>query len=305
MTATVRLVDRLQYAALRVIVALLGLVPFGVASAAGACFGRLGYSPLGIRRKVVDAQLEMAYPELSVTERDAIARAAYENLGRVGLETTVLSTLPAGRVLELFHEPRGWEHVTQALAAGKGLLLVSGHLSNWELGAGFLAARGVPIEAVARRMNNPLVDGYLTRSRQRLGVTVLFDHDAVKRIPRTVREGKAIGLLADQGVKGLAASYVPFFGRLARTPKGPAVFALRFGIPCVLAVVVRETDGRYRMLFEPVPVIDTGDREGDTERIVAAYTAHVERIVRQYPGQYLWHHRRWRRQPDLSNIEPA
>ncbi len=305
MTATVRLVDRLQYAALRVIVALLGLVPFGVASAAGACFGRLGYSPLGIRRKVVDAQLEMAYPELSVTERDAIARAAYENLGRVGLETTVLSTLPAGRVLELFHEPRGWEHVTQALAAGKGLLLVSGHLSNWELGAGFLAARGVPIEAVARRMNNPLVDGYLTRSRQRLGVTVLFDHDAVKRIPRAVREGKAIGLLADQGVKGLAASYVPFFGRLARTPKGPAVFALRFGIPCVLAVVVRETDGRYRMLFEPVPVIDTGDREGDTERIVAAYTAQLERIVRQYPGQYLWHHRRWRRQPDLSNIEPA
>jgi len=294
-----------QYAALRVIVALLGLVPFGVASAAGACFGRLGYSPLGIRRKVVDAQLDMAYPELSATERDAIARAAYENLGRVGLETTVLSTLPAGRVLELFHEPRGWEHVTQALAAGKGLLLVSGHLSNWELGAGFLAARGVPIEAVARRMNNPLVDGYLTRSRQRLGVTVIFDHDAVKRIPRAVREGKAVGLLADQGVKGLAASYVPFFGRLARTPKGPAVFALRFGIPCVLAVVVRETDGRYRMLFEPVPVTDTGDREGDTDRIVAAYTAQLERIVRQYPGQYLWHHRRWRRQPDLSNIEPA
>jgi KDO2-lipid IV(A) lauroyltransferase len=247
----------------------------------------------------------MAYPELSATERDAIARAAYENLGRVGLETTVLSTLPAGRVLELFHEPRGWEHVTQALAAGKGLLLVSGHLSNWELGAGFLAARGVPIEAVARRMNNPLVDGYLTRSRQRLGVTVIFDHDAVKRIPRAVREGKAVGLLADQGVKGLAASYVPFFGRLARTPKGPAVFALRFGIPCVLAVVVRETDGRYRMLFEPVPVTDTGDREGDTDRIVAAYTAQLERIVRQYPGQYLWHHRRWRRQPDLSNIEPA
>jgi KDO2-lipid IV(A) lauroyltransferase len=136
-------------------------------------------------------------------------------------------------------------------------------------------------------------------------VTVIFDHDAVKRIPRAVREGKAVGLLADQGVKGLAASYVPFFGRLARTPKGPAVFALRFGIPCVLAVVVRETDGRYRMLFEPVPVTDTGDREGDTDRIVAAYTAQLERIVRQYPGQYLWHHRRWRRQPDLSNIEPA
>jgi KDO2-lipid IV(A) lauroyltransferase len=301
---TITLTDRVQYGALRVVVALLGLVPFRVASAAGAALGRFGYSPLGIRRTVVDNQLEMAYPELSVAERSAIARAAYENLGRVGLETTVLSKLPPGRVLALFHEPHGWEHVTTALAAGQGLLLVSGHLGNWELGAGFLAARGVPIEAVARRMNNPLVDGYLTRSRQRLGVTVVFDHDAVKRIPRAVREGHAVALLADQGVKGLAASYVPFFGRLARTPKGPAVFALRFGIPCVLAVVVREPDGRYRMIFEPVPVVDTGDREHDVDAIVAAYTAQLEAIVRRYPGQYLWHHRRWRRQPDLSNVEP-
>ncbi len=293
----ITLAHRIQYGALRAVVALLGLMPFRAASAAGARLGRLGYWPLGIRRTVVEQQLAAAYPDLPAGERAAIARDAYENLGRVGLETSVLAKLPPGRVVGLFHEPHGWEHVTAALAAGKGVLLVSGHLGNWELGAAYLAARGVPVEAVARHMNNPLFDDYLARSRRRLGVDVLFDDAAAPRIPRAARAGRAIALLADQDAKGLASTFVPFFGRPARTPKGPAVFARRLGIPCLMALVVREADGRYRMLFEPVPVTDTGDRDADTDAIVAAYTAQLEAVVRRYPGQYLWHHKRWKRQP--------
>jgi KDO2-lipid IV(A) lauroyltransferase len=96
----------------------------------------------------------------------------------------------------------------------------------------------------------------------------------------------------------LSSIFVPFFGRLARTPQGPAVFALRLGVPCVLALVTREPDGLYTLRFEPVPVVDTGDRERDVEAIVAAYTSQLEAWVRKYPGQYLWQHRRWRRRPD-------
>jgi Kdo2-lipid IVA lauroyltransferase/acyltransferase len=293
----VTLADRLQYAALRAMVAVMRLVPFGTASAIGARVGRLGYTPFAIRRRVVDAQLAAAFPDWSADERRAIARESYENLGRVALETTLVSTLPTDRVLALFDPPIGWEHVAGALAAGKGMLLISGHLANWELGAAYLAARGVPIDAVARHMNNPLFDGYLSRSRRRLGVQVLFDHEAAPRIPRSARAGRAVALLADQDAKGLVSTFVPFFGRLARTPKGPAVFALRLGIPAILALVVREPNGQYRMVFEPVPVVDTGDRDADTDRIVAAYTAQLEAVIRRYPGQYLWHHKRWKRRP--------
>jgi Kdo2-lipid IVA lauroyltransferase/acyltransferase len=289
--------DRLQYAALRAVVALVRPLPFATVNAIGGRLGRLGYAPFRIRRGVVEAQLAAALPELDAATRRRIARDAYENLGRIGLETTLLSTLPAERVLDLFDAPQGWEHVEAAQAAGRGMLLISGHLGNWELGAAYLAARGLGVDAVARHMNNPLFDGYLARSRRRLGVTVLFDDEAAPRIPRSVRAGRAVALLADQDAKGLVSTFVPFFGRLARTPKGPAVFALRLGVPAIMALVVREPSGRYRMLFEPVPVTDTGDREADTDRIVAAYTAQLEAVVRRYPGQYLWHHKRWKRRP--------
>ncbi len=297
MSASVTLMDRAQYAALRLLVIVMRLVPFRVAGAVGAVVGRLGYAPFGIRRSVVDAQLAAAFPELDAAARRRIARESYENLGRVAIETTLVSVLPADRVLRLFDAPTGWEHVADALAAGRGLLLISGHLGNWELGAAYLAARGVPIDAVARHMNNPLMDGYVARSRRRLGVTVLFDDVAAPRIPRSVRAGRAVALLADQDAKGLVSTFVPFFGRLARTPKGPAVFALRLGVPAILAMVVREATGQYRMHFEPVPVRDTGDRDRDVDGIVTAYTAQMEAVIRRYPGQYLWHHKRWKRRP--------
>ncbi len=300
MSARATLTDHAQYVALRVLVAGMRLVPFHVAGAVGAWIGRLGYTPFGIRRAVVDTQLAASFPDLDAASRRAIARQSYENLGRVAVETGILSTLPADRVLGLFDEPVGWEHVAAAMEAGRGMLLISGHLGNWELGAAYLAARGVPIDAVARHMNNPLMDGYLARSRRRLGVTVLFDDEAAPRIPRSVRGGRAVALLADQDAKGLVSTFVPFFGRAARTPKGPAVFALRLGVPAILAMVVREASGLYRMYFEPVPVRDTGAREQDTDRIVAAYTAQMEAVIRRYPGQYLWHHKRWKRRPPTA-----
>jgi KDO2-lipid IV(A) lauroyltransferase len=177
------------------------------------------------------------------------------------------------------------------------MLLVSGHIGNWELGGAYIAARGIGIDVVARRMGNPLFDAYVTSTRTQLGMQVVYDNDAVRRIPRATREGRAVALLVDQGVKGLASSYVPFFGRPAKTPRGPAVFALRLGVPTIFAAVLRQPSGRYRFFFEPVPVEDTGDRERDTDAIVAGYTAQLERFVRTAPEQYFWHHRRWKRQP--------
>jgi KDO2-lipid IV(A) lauroyltransferase len=107
-----------------------------------------------------------------------------------------------------------------------------------------------------------------------------------------------VALVADQGVKGMASTYVPFFGRLAKTPRGPGVFALRLGVPLVVGTAIRLPNGKYRALVEPVDVIDTGDREQDVDAVVARYTAVLERWVRTYPEQYLWQHRRWKRRPE-------
>jgi KDO2-lipid IV(A) lauroyltransferase len=297
------LAHRTQYAALRGTVTALERLSWRRAGDVGAVLGLLGYRPLGVRRHVVERQLAAAFPEMPADEVRRIARAAYAHLGRVTTEAAIVPALGRDRVLELFEEPSGWEHVAAAQAAGRGMLLVSGHIGNWELGGAYIAARGVGIDVVARRMGNPLFDSYITSTRTRLGMQVVHDADAVRRIPRATREGRAVALLVDQGVKGLASSYVPFFGRPAKTPRGPAVFALRLGVPTIFAAVIRQPSGRYKFFFEPVVVRDTGDRERDTDAIVAGYTAQLERFVRSAPEQYFWHHRRWKRQP--SDTPPA
>ena len=290
------LAHRAEYAALRGAIAAFRGVGFTAASNIGARIGSLGYRPLGIRRDVVRRHVAAAFPDLAEDEVLRIARASYEHLGRTSVETALLPTFDRARILELFEEVAGWSIIEERLARGKGLILVTGHLGNWELGGAYIAARGMRIEAVARHMANPLFDGYLTRTRERIGMEVVHDEDAVRRVPRHLRSGGGVAFLVDQGVVGLASTWVPFFGRMAKTPRGPAVFALRLGAPIVFGVALRRPNGRFVLTFEPVESRATGDREADVDRIVADYTAVLERWVRRAPEQYFWHHRRWKHQ---------
>lgn len=290
------LTHRAEYLALRSAVAAVERMGFDRASSFGARIARLGYKPFGIRRRVVERQLGAAFPQMPAEEVRRIALAAYGHLGRASIETAVLPSYSQREIIGLFEKVEGWSIVEERLARGKGLIFVGGHLGNWELGGAYIAARGVPIDAVARHMANPLFDGYLTRTRQRIGMTVVHDEEAVRRVPRSLRAGRAVAFLVDQGAIGLASSWVPFFGRFAKTPRGPAVFALRLGAPIVFGVALRLDSGRYRLVFEPVDVAETGDRDRDIEQIVAEYTAVLERWVRVAPEQYFWHHRRWKHQ---------
>jgi KDO2-lipid IV(A) lauroyltransferase len=281
---------------LRGAVAAMERLSFTGAGVVGERIGRLGYAPLNIRREVVERQLAAVFPEKPRDEIERIALAAYGHLGRTSIETAVLPSYTAAQIIDLFEVVEGWSIVEERLARGKGLILVTGHLGNWELGGAYLAARGLPIDAVARHMNNPLFDDYLTQTRQRIGMTVVHDEQAVRRVPRSLRSGRAVAFLVDQGAIGLASTWVPFFGRYAKTPRGPAVFALRLGAPVVFGVALRRPSGRYQLTFEPIDAAETGDRESDVDRIVAEYTSVLERWVRRAPEQYLWHHRRWKHQ---------
>jgi KDO2-lipid IV(A) lauroyltransferase len=287
---------RIQYGALRGVLTVLRGLGLRGASAVGASIGTLGYRPLRIRREVVERQVRAALPELSSGEVDRIARASYANLGRTTTETALLPSYDAERIIALFDTVEGWSIVEERLAREKGLIIVTGHLGNWELGGAYLAARGLPMEAVARHMENPLFDRYLTRTRERIGMAIVHDDEAVRRVPRALRAGHAVAFLIDQGTVGLASTWVPFFGRLAKTPRGPAVFALRLGTPVVFGAALRQPSGHFRLTFEAIDTRSTGDLEADIDRIVAEYTAVLEKWVRRAPEQYFWHHRRWKHQ---------
>ena len=288
---------RAEYWALRGLIRGLGLLEWTRATNAGARLGALGYHPFGIRRHVVERQISAAFPGLEREEVQRLARASFEHLGRVAVETALLPRIGREGVLQLVESVEGWETIERTLALGRGLIFVTGHFGNWELGGAYAAARGVPIDVVVRRMGNPLFDAYLNSTRLRLGMTVVYENEAVRRTTRALKVGRAVAFLADQGLLHLASTFVPFFGRPAKTPRGPAVFALRWNVPVVFGAAVRQPSGRFHLCFEEIPVEDTGDRERDVDRVVARYTQMLERCVRRHPEQYFWQHRRWKRQP--------
>ena len=291
-----RLRHRVEYAAGRAILAVFGVLPFRAARAGGRVLGLLGYW-LGVRRVVVERQVAAAFPGADRQALAGIVRESYSNLGEVVVETASLPRLGPAGILDLVPVTEGFEALRDAHAAGKGVVLITGHFGNYELAAVYLTARGIPVECVVRRLNNPLFDRFVTWSRTKAGMIVVFDHDAVRRAPRAFREGHAMAFVADQGVKGLASIYVPFFGRPAKTPRGAAVFALRYQLPAFFVAMIRRQDGTYRCVVTPLEVADTGDREGDVDAMVRQFTRVLESWVRQYPGRYFWHHRRWKRQP--------
>lgn len=286
-----------EYIALRGVLAVMRRLGIARGGTVGARVAALGYWPLGIRRQIVERQLAIAFPELDAASIERLARAAYEHLGRVAVEAALLPY--HGSVLDLFDDAENWDAVERARASGSGILFVTGHLGNWELAGAYVAARGIPVDAVARNQANPLFDRYLTRTRQRLGMRVVPDERAVAQVPRAIRAGRGVAMLTDQETVGLASTWVPFFGRLAKTPRGPAVFALRLNAPLIFGCALRQPSGRYRMSFEEVPIKRTGDLEADVDRIVAAYTATLERWVRRAPEQYFWHHRHWKYPPPV------
>ena len=294
---------RAEYYSLRAVLKGLEFLPWETACSIGERLGRLGYRPFGIRKDVVEAQIAAAFPEWNRDKVRAVATASYANLGRTSVEAALLPTLGERGVLGLVERVDGWEHLEAALAGGRGALGAAAHHGNWELLGAYLAARDVKVEVAVRGMGNPLFGDYINANRGRLGMTVMRDSEAVRRTARAIRDGRFVAFLSDQGVLGLASSFVPFFGRPAKTPRGFAVFALRLDVPVCFIDALRLPGGKFRVIIEPVVAERTGDREKDVDALVVRYSEILEKWVRQYPEQYFWQHRRWRRQPEGTPVE--
>jgi KDO2-lipid IV(A) lauroyltransferase len=289
--------DRAQYAVLRALAAMLGLLSWRAATNLAGRIGTLFYSPFGIRRRVAEKQIAAAFPEFSSREVKRVARESYRHLGRVAAETALFSRLDGPGILGHMQGIEGLELFLQQRAEGRGAIVLTGHVGNWEIGGAAVAASGVPIDVVVRLMGNPLFDKYLTATRTRLGMTVVRDRDAVRHTARALRDGHVIAFLIDQSGLHLASTFVPFFGRPAKTPRGPAVLALRLAVPIFFGVSIRQPDGRYQMDIREIVTERTGDTDSDVDAILNEYSRLLEHYVREAPEQYFWQHRRWKRQP--------
>jgi KDO2-lipid IV(A) lauroyltransferase len=192
----------------------------------------------------------------------------------------------------------GLKEMEDALAEGKGVVLITGHMGNWEMGGAALAARGIPLDGVAQRQRNPLFDADITRNRERLGMRIIPRGRAPRLALRSLRKGRVTALVADQNARR-SELFVDFFGRKAATARGPAVFALRTGSAIFVGSVLRLEGAlaRYRVAVSRVAFQATGDQDEDVRRLTEIHTQFLERAIREAPEQYFWQHRRWKTRP--------
>lgn len=189
--------------------------------------------------------------------------------------------------------------LTRAVAKGKGVFMLTGHFGNWEL----MSAATVPRlraknAVVVRPADFEPADRLLTALRTRFGTEIIPKRRAMKRLLAARKENKVIGILLDQNVDWYEGVFVPFMGKPACTNKGLALVAAKTGSPVIPMFSFRQSDGRYRIIFEDeVTLKKTGDRIRDTEENTAMFTRIIEKYVRDHPDQWLWFHKRWKTKP--------
>ena len=244
-----------------------------------------------IRRNVTMDNLRNALGgELNERKLEEIARRSYEHIGMTFIELLLAPKL-AGRILSIV-DMSDADAAHRAFMRGCGIVMTTGHFGSWELNGASVVAAGIPVTVVAKSQSNPFVDTLITRYRELFGLRIVNLGAPIKHIVRALREGGAVGLISDQDV-GRKGVYVDFFGRKASTPQGPAQLSLKYNTPLMVIMTVRTRPGRYKSYFREVDVYP-----GDTvESLTQRYTIVMEDVIRLYPEQYFWMHRRWKSSP--------
>jgi len=289
---------RLLYGLYRGLTGLLGVFPERLAEAAATGLARLLYRIPDFRLKDTLAHLELAFPDNPPEWRRRVARASYEHLVREALQ--VLRLYGRGTAeIQRRTTVEGLEPIRRAIEEGRGALALTGHLGNWEIGAASVAARGIPVDVVAHRQTNPLFDRHWIQVRESVGIRTLVNYDAFRLVPRSLAEGRLVALVTDQNQRARGV-FVPFFGRLASTARGPALFALRADVPIFLGAALREPGWppRYRLRFRKIEVPETGDRREIVRELTRRHVTLLEERIRDAPEQYFWMHRRWKTRPE-------
>lgn len=282
----------LEYALALPFLGLIAALPHAAARRLGAALGALAGAVDRRRRRIARENLAAALPELDAAARERVVAACFRHFGAAFCDALSSRRFDGPGICRRVTW-EGFEHLTAAEAVGRGVIVLSAHLGNWEIVPAALGATWGPMAAVGRPVDNPHVDRLVQSLRTRFGNRSLGKRGAVREMFRVLAAGGRLGLLIDQRVRAEEALDVPFFGRPALTSPVVARLALRTGAPVVPVAGYHEPAGRYRIVFEP-PLWPAGD---DDPESTFAFTRRCleasEAVIRRHPEQWLWLHRRW------------
>lgn len=300
MTKHGKLRTYLEYAPARLVLTTLGHLPAPMAYAIGRSMGKLAYLLAGDLRRTGAINLRLAFPEKSEEERAKLLRECFDSLGReLGLFSQMRTR--SREELKQLIEPERWENLEKARAEhGNRLIYYTGHLGAWEMTSLGISILGYPFTFLVRRLDNPLIEQLVNEVRTKFGNKTVDKLSAARSMLKILRSGEqALGLLPDLNTLDDEAIFVDFFGVPAATTFVIAKLAVRTNTPLVgFFAPWSEEKEKYLLIVEP-PILPecTGDEEADVRGVTVEITRRIENQIRNFPGQWLWIHKRWKTRP--------
>jgi len=299
MTMRASLLHRLEFLLLKILEYTLRLLPFRLALRTGAVIGTLCAWVLPVRRRVMRSNLQRAFGSaISEHHLRKLMRQCYRNSAISAVEFIRLRTRSAAQIKQQVLRTEGEEYYHQVGGTRGGYITLTGHLGNWEFMAAYFSAEGLRLSVIAKPIHNPYVNDYVHQIRREKGCEVISTEEGMKKIVSRLKAGKVVAFLADQDARKTGI-FVEFFGSTASTHTGPALFMTRLRVPILPMFDIRVGLDKHVIIFRP-PIYppQEADKAEAIRLVTEQHVRILEEMVRQYPEQYFWYHRRWKTQPD-------
>ncbi len=287
----------LEFAVAASLLKFLGGIPHPMARGVCGILARLSYRLWPRLRRVGLFNLRLAFPDRPEHEHRRILLGLFQNFGRMLADFAHFPRWNRGNIERLIVYD-GYENFARAEEQGKGVMFLTAHFGNWELGSFAHGVYGHPCSFIVRELDNPLIDRLINRYRCLSGGKAIEKKDFARQVLRAFSQGEAVGILMDQNMLAAEGVFVDFFGLPACTTAGPARVARKTGVPIVLGLVIWDKElGKYRLRFDAVNWIRCKDPEEEVVANTANFNRLIEEYVRRYPDQWLWVHKRWKTRP--------
>lgn len=274
----------------------------GLVCAFGKTLGAVLYYTDISHRRTVKRNLKFIYPEWKDEKIRRISRRVFQNFGITIFEILQMSFFKKKNILSNIHIIRGEEHLRNAIDGSNGVVVISAHIGNWEAAALFIPCYyGPPTISVARKIDSGIINKLALKMRTRFGNSIINKEGALPEMTRTVRSDNILALLIDQNTTTSEGVVITFFGKKVTATPAAAMIALRCKSPVIPGFCIRGKDNKLGIIIEPpVKITRTKDLRKDLITNTQAMNDVVEKIIKEYPDQWLWMHKRWKKfYPDL------
>jgi KDO2-lipid IV(A) lauroyltransferase len=261
----------------------------------GNLIGTLAYVVDGPHRRIVRRNLQLAFPEWPREKNRQTTKRVFQHLGAALVEICQLATSSKSEVVDRVRLV-GAERWRQALENRQGLIIVSAHLGNWEFGMQFAACfMQKPVLGIAKRIRFKPLNRWLHHLRTRFGTSIISQKGALPEVRQTLRRGGIVGLLVDQSRRRESVDVIFFGHRVPATPAA-AFLGIRCKSPILPIFCIREASGQLTIhVKQPIKTKWSGDLRSDVQVNTQLITDAVESMIRKYPEQWFWVHKRWKK----------